>query len=110
MKLLFDQNLSWRIPAALADLYPQSLHVREVGLAASDDAAVWSHARARRLTIVTKDADFHQRSFLFGAPPWVIWIQRGNCSTDEIIGLLRQRSDAIAAFGRDADAAILVLK
>lgn len=110
MKILFDQNLSWRLAEALADLYSQSLHVRDVGLAASDDASVWSYARTHGLTIVTKDADFHQRSFLHGAPPWVIWVQRGNCSTDEIIELLRQRSDTIAAFGRAPDAAILVLK
>jgi hypothetical protein len=32
MKLLFDQNLSWRLPKKLADLYPDSQHVREVGM------------------------------------------------------------------------------
>jgi predicted nuclease of predicted toxin-antitoxin system len=61
------------------------------------------------LTIVTKDADFHQRSFLLGPPPRVIWIRRGNCSTEEIIALLRQRRDSIGAFDRDSEAAFLVL-
>jgi len=41
------------------------------------DAAVWAYALARGLTIVSKDADFHQRSFLHGAPPRAIWIRRG---------------------------------
>lgn len=109
MKLLFDQNLSWRLGRALADLYPDSIHVRDVGLAAADDAVVWSYAMAHDLTIVSKDADFHQRSFLHGAPPRVIWIRRGNCSTDEIIQLLRIRKRAIAAFERDPEASFLAL-
>jgi len=32
MKLLLDENLSFRLIAALSDLYPDSAHVREVGL------------------------------------------------------------------------------
>ena len=37
MKLLFDQNLSYRLVAVLASEYPGSLHVRDVGLNAADD-------------------------------------------------------------------------
>lgn len=40
MKLLFDQNLSPRLPRLLADIYPDSVHVRDVGLREADDAAV----------------------------------------------------------------------
>ena len=109
MRLFFDQNLSWRLGRALEDLYPKAIHVRDVGLATADDALVWTYARSNDLTIVTKDADFHQRSFLLGAPPRVIWIRRGNCSTDEIIQILRQRRGAIEAFGRDSEGAFLVL-
>jgi predicted nuclease of predicted toxin-antitoxin system len=32
MKLLFDQNLSPRLARLLADIFPDSTHVREVGL------------------------------------------------------------------------------
>lgn len=32
MKLLFDQNLSPRLPRLLADLYPNSVHIRELGM------------------------------------------------------------------------------
>ena len=37
MKLLFDQNLSWRLPQKLADLYHDSQHIREVGMKESQD-------------------------------------------------------------------------
>jgi predicted nuclease of predicted toxin-antitoxin system len=53
-------------------VYPDSQHVREVGLSEATDEAVWRHAVEQGLTIVTKDADFHQRSFLFGHPPKVV--------------------------------------
>ncbi len=109
MRLLFDQNVSWRLVDALGHVYPGSTHVRTVGLASADDATVWEYARANGFTIVTKDAEFHQRSFLFGAPPKVVWIRRGNCSTDEIESLLRDRQDTLLAFERDHEAAFLAL-
>ena len=41
MKLLFDQNLSPRLTRLLADIYADSIHVREVGLRDADDLVVW---------------------------------------------------------------------
>ncbi|MEG3930483.1 DUF5615 family PIN-like protein [Microcoleus sp. T3_B1] len=32
MKLLFDENLSPNLPLRLNDLFPNSLHVRDVGM------------------------------------------------------------------------------
>ncbi len=47
MKLLFDQNLSPRLPRLLADLYPESVHVREVGLREATDAILRREGRQR---------------------------------------------------------------
>lgn len=77
MKLLFDHNLSFRLVAPLRDLYPGSVHVREVELQAADDDAVWDYARDNGLVIVSKDAEFHQRSLVLGAPPKFVWIRLG---------------------------------
>jgi len=57
MKLLFDQNLSPRLVYRLADLYPNSSHVMEVGLDRSFDKEVWNYARQQHYLIVTKDVD-----------------------------------------------------
>ena len=84
MKLLLDQNLAPKLVARLADLFPGSQHVRDVGLAMADDRAVWDYARAGGLAIVSKDADFRQLSFLYGSPPKVVWLRVGNRSTAEI--------------------------
>ncbi len=88
MRLLFDQNLSPRLKEALWDLYPESIHVRDVGLETADDSAIWTYAQEHDLVIVSKDSDFRQLSFVFGHPPRVIWVRRGNCSTSEIEAIL----------------------
>lgn len=110
MKLLLDENLSPRLANRLNDLFPGTLHVRDAGLQAADDSTVWQFAMNNGFCIASKDADFHQISFLNGHPPKVIWIQRGNCSTTEIEHLLRSRAGAIMDFDSDAEAAFLALR
>jgi len=58
---------------------------------------------------VTKDADFYQRSFLFGQPPKVVWVRVGNVSTATIEALLRRRAGAVSAFASDPESAFLIL-
>ncbi|MCY3547043.1 MAG: DUF5615 family PIN-like protein [Gemmatimonadetes bacterium] len=109
MSLLFDENLSPRLVADLSDVFPGSVHVRDVGLARATDAAIWAYARDHDLTIVSKDSDFHQLSFVQGPPPKVIWIRRGNCTTEDIATLLRSNRVGILAFGAEAVGAFLAL-
>ena len=109
MKLLFDQNLSPRLVDRLWDLYPGSTHVQTVGLDRALDFTVWNYARGNDCTIVTKDADFSELGVLMGFPPKVIWIRRGNCSTREIEGILRQNCDSIGALSEDPSTGILML-
>jgi predicted nuclease of predicted toxin-antitoxin system len=109
LRLLFDQNLAPRLVARLVDLFPGSEHLRDVGLAAADDAAVWQYAKARGFTIVSKDADFRQLSFLHGTPPKVVWLRVGNQSTDRIEAIVRSNASALEAFDADPVAAMLVV-
>jgi predicted nuclease of predicted toxin-antitoxin system len=109
VKLLFDENLAPALVGSLADIYRGSAHVRDVGLKSSADRQVWDYAAGAGYTIVTKDSDFRQRSFLFGPPPKVIWICLGNCSTEQIAELLRKQSARIEAFGLEEEQAFLSL-
>lgn len=109
MRLLLDQNLSQRLKSVLIDLYPDTIHVKDVGLESADDINVWTFAREQGLTIVSKDSDFRQFSFVYGPPPKVVWIRRGNCSTSEIASLLRDRYEDIAEFHDDENGAFLAL-
>jgi predicted nuclease of predicted toxin-antitoxin system len=101
MRLLFDQNLSFRLCERLSDIFPGSVQARTVGLHTADDLQLWSYARARGFTIVSLDADFSDLSILRGAPPKVIWLRCGNRPTDHIEQLLRQHADAIGEFERN---------
>ena len=83
--------------------------MRELGLAAADDGEVWRDAASGGFTIVTKDDDFRQRSFLLGAPPKVIWVRLGNCRTADVEALLRARYGDVLAFMADPEAALPVL-
>lgn len=109
MRLLLDQNLSPRLARSLQDQHPGSAHVREFGLQCGHDSEVWEFAKTRGFTIVSKDADFHQRSLVYGPPPKVIWLRIGNCRSDDVLTLLRSRHREIERFRHDETAAFLAL-
>lgn len=109
MKLLFDENLSPRLPGLLRDFFPDAVHVRDVGLARADDAVIWRYAQQRDFAIVSIDADFRHWSFLYGAPPKIIWIRRGNCTTVEIASILEMHYDTIQTFENNVDGTFLEL-
>ncbi len=104
MKLLFDENLSPRLPSAISDLFPDSLHIEDCGLIAATDHQVWQYAASHAFAIVTKDADFAEMSRLFGSPPKVIWLRIGNCTTTRaefVLTNLASRMQDFLACGSD---------
>ncbi|HEX6881776.1 MAG TPA: DUF5615 family PIN-like protein [Planctomycetota bacterium] len=109
VRLLFDENLAGRLVRELADVYPGSTHVEVVLGRAVADEAIWDHARREGLLIVTKDEDFLRLSLLRGAPPKVVWIQRGSSSTSDVAALLRGGREWIERFARHPEATFLVL-
>lgn len=107
MKLLFDQNLSFKLCQRLVDLFPDSSQVRLLGLAEADDHALWQYAHDNGFTLVSQDSDFADMSTLFGPPPRVIWLRCGNQPTVYIEKLLRDHANTIGAFDHDPAAACL---
>lgn len=107
MKLLFDQNLSYRLVELLDDHFPKSEHVKLLSMEEASDSSIWEYARVNDFVIISKDSDFHQRSFLYGHPPKVIWIQRGNCSTDEIYNVILKHQKDIDRFLKNSDSSFL---
>lgn len=89
MKLLFDQNLSHRLPLALAHAFPESSQVRLLGLDQADDLTIWRFAAEQGFCIVTLDSDFADLSALLGPPPKVVWLRCGNRSTAFVEALVR---------------------
>jgi len=109
MRLLFDEQLSEQLCQQLEDLFPGSAHVRQLDAAGASDADVWALAGARGFTLVTKDEDFHRLSILRGAPPLVVWLRIGNCTTEDVMRLLRRHGADIEVFGSQSEATFLVL-
>ncbi len=109
VQLLFDQNLSPKLVQKLADLYPNSDHLDFLGLGTADDLQVWQHAKQNDFIIVTKDADFADLSILRGFPPKIVWIRRGNCSTNDIEEILRDNNSGIEDLRTNSSSGILTL-
>jgi predicted nuclease of predicted toxin-antitoxin system len=107
MKLLFDQNLSFKLCQAIADVFPGSDHVRLLGLSEAVDRDIWNYAKTHGFTIVSQDVDFAEMAALLGSPPKVIWLRTGNQATEVVSVLLRRHSELIVAFRDDAGAACL---
>ena len=107
MRLLFDQNLRFKLCRRLSDVFPGSNQVRLLGLAEADDRAVWDYAGANGFVLVSRDADFAEMAALFGPPPKVIWLRGGNRPTSDIEAMLRRDFEAVASFGQDDEAACI---
>ena len=107
--MLFDQNLSRRLVALLADDFPGSAHVALVGLDRADDRDVWEYARANDYVLVSKDGDFRQLAFLYGAPPKVVSLQIGNSPTSAAVAILKEAHVTIEEFVVASEETLLVL-
>ena len=109
MRLLFDENLSPKLPQLLATLFPDSRHLRECGLKGATDEIVWEYAQSHNFAVVSKDSDFYHRSLLYGQPPKLIWLRVGNCTRTELVRLLTEHQQDIEGFFSDQAESILVL-
>ncbi len=98
MKLLFDQNISFRIVKRIISIFPDSHQVRELGLEEASDITIWNFARKNEYTIVTFDSDFYDYTVVRGIPPKVIWLRLGNTSTKVIRDLLISKVKQIQEF------------
>lgn len=57
--------------------------------------------------LVSKDSDFAQLAFLYGAPPKVVWLRLGNAATATIAHRSRESWPAIEAFDVEPEEALL---
>ncbi len=101
MKLLFDQNISFRVANRLKTNFPDCSQVRELQLENLSDREIWNFAKEKQYTIVTFDADFYDFVTLYGHPPKIIWLRIGNTSTENLIKVLQNHSDIIKTFVQD---------
>jgi predicted nuclease of predicted toxin-antitoxin system len=85
----------------LADVFPDSSHVRQLGLHDADNLTIWNHAKNEGFVIVTQDSDYSEWNKIRGAPPKIIWIRCGNAPVDPIHMKLRNAAERILLMDHD---------
>ena len=94
----------------MADLFPGSIHVRDAGLSATPDIKIWEYAKLSGFAFLTKDEDFASLSLTWGAPPKVVLLETGNCSTAEVEKIVRTNAIRFAEFEHDPERTLLILR
>ncbi|MBK5193857.1 MAG: DUF5615 family PIN-like protein [Flavobacteriaceae bacterium] len=103
MKLLFDQNISFRLLRKIEVQYPEAKHVKELGLVNSTDMQIWEYARVNHFTLITFDADFFDIANLKGHPPKIIWLRMGNITSINLEKVFIKKRVLIADFISNPD-------
>lgn len=101
MKLLLDQNLSYRLLQSLLEVYPGSNQVGKLEMGDAGDKAIWEYAKREGYAIVTQDADFHEFSLLKGGPPLVVWLKSGNQPNSVVLQKLLENRQLIEVSDSD---------
>ena len=104
MKILLDQNLSFRLEKRLYRLYGEVRHVTSLGLRNANDREIWEFAKKNAYTVFTQDDDFETLHTLYGHPPKIVWFRMGNVPNEEFINVLTDRFDRISQFINNVDA------
>jgi len=107
VKLLFDQNISFRLIPKIQDIFPESKQVKLLELENSSDKQIWEFAKINGYSIVTFDADFYEFSVLYEFPPKIIWLRTGNITTLAVERIIRENFENITAFITDKESSCL---
>jgi len=99
MKLLLDENLSWRICKKLSPFFEEVIHASSLKInQPADDWSIWNFAKQNGYTIISKDDDFEKIVLLRKAPPKLIYLKTYNLDTTKLINLIIDNKDEIIAF------------
>jgi predicted nuclease of predicted toxin-antitoxin system len=98
MKILIDENLSWRLRKSLAPYFEDVFHLSDLGLLEESDQNIWNWAKNSGFSVLTKDSDFYFLSLVNGCPPKVIRLNCRNLSTLELIQKILSNIDLIIGF------------
>ena len=103
MKILLDENISYRLITRIVAAFPDTHHVKDLGLTHVNDHTIFKQARSLGFdAIITNDDDFQNILIEHGAPPKIIWIRTGNCSTAFLSEVILRNAAIIQAFIDDS--------
>jgi predicted nuclease of predicted toxin-antitoxin system len=109
MKLLLDQNISYKLIGKLIKIFPATNHVSRLGLDKSSDLLIWNYAKDNDFIIVTQDADFYELALLRGFPPKIIYLKCKYPSTSNITKVITESFQEIEEFYNNSQYACMEL-
>jgi len=98
MRLLFDQNISFRIVKLISSSKINTDQVRNLGLENKSDMYIWQFAKENDYSIVNFDTDFYELTSLYGIPKKIIWLRTGNIKTLDLATLITNKLELIEEF------------
>ena len=108
MKLLLDENISWRLVVKLKSYYEEVLHISFSGLPKPiGDTQIWEYAKEHDYIIITNDSDFINLAGTQGFPPKVVLLLTGNQSSSYLYSLLIDKQIEIEALNATNDYGIV---
>jgi predicted nuclease of predicted toxin-antitoxin system len=111
MRLLLDENVSWRLVAYLRPYCEAVLHVRDIGLDESPDTSIWRYARQHGYDLLTKDEDFVRLLLAEGFPPRVVALQNAQVPVRALADFLLTRLPQLENFlGEQTEFGMLQLR
>lgn len=109
MKLLLDQNISYKTIKKLTDYYKEVAQIGRLGMAQTEDAMIWQYALVNGFILVSVDPYFQERNLISGNPVKVIYLRLHNTATENITHALINNHAAIQAFFTNNDYSCLEL-
>ena len=98
MKLLIDQNISHRIIDSISDIYPESVHLKDIHLLHNSDLELWEFALNNHYVLVTTDLEACNRNVLENNSPKIICISSEVVTTTKVEWVLRVHFETIQQF------------
>jgi predicted nuclease of predicted toxin-antitoxin system len=105
MKILIDQNISFRLISRIEKAFPDVLHVKSLGLLDAADLKIFMYAKRNDFdAILTIDEDFLNILLAHGLPPKVIWLRLHNASVAHQAEIILKNVLTINRFLENPDA------
>lgn len=101
MRLLFDQNISFRVVNILLKLFPEAKHVKDFNLQFASDKQIWNFAKENFYHIDTFDIYFYDLVTLIGHPPKINWLRTGNTHSYNLANIISTHYNSISSFLSD---------
>ena len=91
MRLLVDENVSWRLAAYFRPQCEAVLHMRAIGLDESPDTSIWRCARQHGYNLLTKGEAFARPVLVETFPPRLVALQNAQVPVKALAKFLLAR-------------------